>query len=125
MNHLVICLLALVPALSGCMAPGGGLDLRETARQVQLARADLHDIGSVLAPEVQEKLVQLDQALALVAGALETAAAGGSVDNLPELLQAAVSVADSVLAEVAPDSEIRPYVVAAKVLLRRLPLPSA
>lgn len=116
-------LLAIISAtlLSSCALFGSvGPDLGALADEVALYRADVHALAPLASPDTQAKLVKLDAAIVKVEMALRAADQGGPLADVYDYARAALTIADMIALELAPDSDLRFAVAIARVVLNHI-----
>jgi len=116
----VVGLLALILAPACASFGDGQVDLGRVADEIALVRADVRDVAPMASPLTQEKLAKLDEATGKLEDALRRAAVGGPISDVREAAQVALSLADAVLLELAPESDAHFYVALAKIALRHV-----
>jgi len=118
--RLAVLLTLLVAPACAALGGDGQVDLAAVADQVALVRADVRDVAPMASPLTQEKLAKLDVSVGKLEDALRRAAVGGPISDVREAAQVALSLADSVMLELAPESDARFYVALAKITLRHV-----
>ena len=111
-------ILALVAPLCACGSLGSarGLDPAAVADTIALYRQDVLDVAYLADPETQVEIVRLAAAIERVEAALRLSDQG-SASSAAEM---ALSIADSIAAQLSPDSEVRFYIALAKIALRHV-----
>lgn len=110
-------ILALLAPLAACHSTGGGgIDYQATADTIALYRQDVQDVIFLASPETQARVQALAHDLQRVEEALRMADTGSA----SSAASSALALADALVAELAPESEVRFYVALAKIALRHV-----
>ncbi len=110
--------LALVAPLCACGSLGAsrGLDPVAVADTIALYRQDVLDVAYLADPETQAEIVRLAAAIERVEAALRMADQGSA----SSAASMALSIAEGIVAQLAPESEVRFYIALAKIALRHV-----
>lgn len=109
-------ILALLAPLCACRAPSGAIDYHATADAVALYRQDVLDVIYLADPETQAKVYELAAAIERVETALRLSDAGSA----SSAASVALAIAEALVLELAPNSEVRFYIALAKIALRHV-----
>jgi hypothetical protein len=113
---LAACLLASCASTGG----GGGHDLAQLAKQVELVRLDVMDLAYLAQPETQEDLRAFSLTVMDVEAALRIAAEGGSVSSVTAAAEAALLIAERLVARAEPGSDLRFCLALARIAMRHI-----
>lgn len=117
MKHALLALLLLT---SCALFRPGGPDLGALADEVALYSGDVEAVAPLASPELQDDLARLLVALDRVEAALRAADTGAPLQSVYDYAKAALSIADAIALELAPDSDLRFAIALARVFLNHL-----
>ena len=111
-------ILALIAPLCACRSAGAsdGLDLDAVADTIGLYRQDVLDVAYLADPHTHAEIRRFAEAVERVEEALRMADSGSA----SSAAASALAIADSVVARLSPDSEVRFYLALAKIALRHI-----
>lgn len=111
-----LAILALLVPLGACRAPSGGIDYAATADTIALYRQDVLDVLYLADPKTQERVNDLAEAIVRVEESLRMA----DVGTASSAASLALSLAEALVRELGPESELRFYIAIAKIALRHV-----